>query len=809
MDFLNNKKIVNLTVCVVFVFAIKIILSYLPSFGYDMGSWLGWAGKLAYGGLSNFYTDSDWTQYTPGYLYYLWLIGKLGLINEMAIKVPVILADIGLGLLIWSVIYKADKKWALPVFLLYTLNPVVIFDGSVWGQIDGLLTLFIFISAWFLIEKKNLPLSVCFWSFAFLIKPQSIAVLPGLLAYVIFQKPKLIEMLKAGTLGCLVIFGLSWPFFPDNPIFGLPQWILKMSSFYSYTSVFAFNIWSWDGFWKPDSVLFLGLKYSTWGTLFLIGSALLAVYSFRKKLGHKPSFYLLFAVLSLGFFVFPTKVHERYLFPVFAFLLTSAFLNKSKNLILAFVIFTFCSFLNLYYPYAYYYKNILFSQTLYDLSENLAKIIGLVFAAGYFFMIFWEKIPSIKIPNFLKSSAEPEVLEKITLSGRNKKIILAAILVFALFTRTIRLGNPASEYFDEVYHAFTAKVILHEDPKAWEWWNTPPEGFAYEWTHPPLAKIGMFLSMKVFGENSFAYRFPEALLGLGCVYLVYLLAREFFNDEATALMAAGVFSLDGLALVMSRIGMNDSYLLFFVLLSVYFFFKEKDFRSALFFGMALASKWSAIWAIPILGILWLRRKKKFTPGIVWYFLLPIPIYLLSYIQMFLSGHGIDIWWEMQKQMWWYHTGLKASHPYSSSWWTWPLLIRPIYLYTSQEIGGMVARIYAMGNPLVFWFGLTSVLIGFIYSIIEKNKNLGLTIFSYLIFFTPWAVSPRIMFLYHYLPSIPFMAIASGFILRRNPKLIKPFFISVFALFVYFFPHWTGLAVPLWWDSSYYWVNTWR
>ncbi len=71
------------------------------------------------------------------------------------------------------------------------------------------------------------------------------------------------------------------------------------------------------------------------------------------------------------------------------------------------------------------------------------------------------------------------------------------------------------------------------------------------------------------------------LLACKCsVYLIYLLARVLLKDEGAALISAGVYSLDGLTLVLSRIGMNDSYLLFFSLLSIYLFIKEKDLGSA-------------------------------------------------------------------------------------------------------------------------------------------------------------------------------------------------------------------------------------
>lgn len=811
-----NKKYYPIILSVIFVFVVKFLLSYLPSFGFDMGSWLGWAGRLADGGFANFYSDTDWTQYTPGYLYYLWFIGKAGLINEFAIKIPVIVADILVGLIIWNLVRKTKKigihseNTAIFSFFFYALNPVILFDGSVWGQIDGLLTLFLFLSAYFLIESNKLYLSAFFWSLAFLIKPQSMAILPLLFASIFIKKIKIKDVLISGFVGLLTILTLSYPFFVSNPILGLPQWIIKMGSFYSYTSVFAFNIWSWHGFWRPDNIPFFGLNLSVWGVLFLVSGISFAIYSFRNKLTKKANYYLLFAVLSLCFFLFPTKVHERYLFPTFSFLLTAAYLNGSKKLLAVFFAMTIGSFLNLYYPYAYYYKNILFSQFLYDFSESSAKLIGLGFLLSYFVMIFWEKIPKIKLPKLnWNTASSSNDFNKNQMPQNHKKALLVAILAFAFISRVYNLGEPVVEYFDEVYHAFTAKVILHDDPKAWEWWNTPPEGFAYEWTHPPLAKLGMFLGMKVFGENSFGYRIPSALLGVGIVYLIYLLSKKLFNDETLALMAALVYSFDGLTLVMNRIGMNDSYLLFFSLLSVYAFLKNNDLLSSLAFGLAISSKWSALWVVPILALLWLRRKNKFNISIFSFFLLPPFVYMLSYAPMFLSGHDFAVWWEMQKQMWWYHTGLKATHPYSSAWWTWPFLIRPIYLYTSGEIGGLVSRIYAFGNPIVFWFGFASVFLSFVYAFFEKNKNLGFVIFSYLIFFVPWALSPRIMFLYHYLPSIPFLAISTAYVLRRNPSLIKIYFIAVFFIFIYFYPHWIGLKVPLWLDTSYYWVGSWR
>ena len=237
--------------------------------------------------------------------------------------------------------------------------------------------------------------------------------------------------------------------------------------------------------------------------------------------------------------------------------------------------------------------------------------------------------------------------------------------------------------------------------------------------------------------------------------------------------------------------------------------KQKNLFSAIAFGLALSSKWSALWAIPILGLLNLRKENKFEKGLLWFIVLVPAVYLAIYVPFFLSGHGWSTFIELQKQMWWYHTRLKATHPYTSTWWEWPFLVRPIYLYTSGYAKGVVANIYAMGNPAVFWGGLAAVVWGIYYAYINKIKSLGMVIFSYLVFFVPWALSPRIMFLYHYLPSIPFLAIAMGFFLKKTPKAIIPFFLVAGVLLIYFFPHWTGITIPQGVDKSYYWFPSWR
>jgi len=794
----------NIVYVLLVALVVRLTLSLFGTLTLDQGTFIAWSRTLVSQGFKTFY--NSWSDYLPGYLYVLWFLGHINTFIPQVLlyKLPAIFSDLLTGLVIFKILLKSKgEKWALIGASIYLFNPAILGNSTLWGQADSLTALFSLFAVYQF--PFSIFLSAVSLSIGTLIKPQAAFIFPVILFLFVREKKKFAHFAIYIFTGLSIFVAGFVPFWNHGNLISFILERLSVSgNQYPYTSINAFNFWGLNGFWKPDNIYFQvgGYVFTALLTIFLI-------YKLRKN---KNAEYYLMSFIFAASFIFFTRIHERHLLPVFAPLTIVAIENPI--FLIPYIGFSLSYVANLYYSYIWITQN--FKEAIPDLFVKIFEALNVSFVIFIFYALLTNlKIKWQEIINYWKNFSVKPIKKtfefpKITITRNQAKYILAGILLFAFVARVFDLSSPKAMYFDEVYHAFTAKTILSSDvAKAWEWWNTPPEGFAYEWTHPPLAKLGMVLGMKVFGQNSFGWRIPGALLGVGAVLIIYLLGKTLFHDELVGLLSAAVFSLDGLPLVLSRIGMNDSYILFFSLLSIYLFIKQKDFLSALAFGLAIASKWSAIWAIPIMFVLWIWRKKKFTKSIVWFFVLPAAIYLLSYFDMFLTGHNLTTWWGMQEQMWWYHTGLRATHPYSSPWWSWPFLIRPIYLYTSDEVGGWVSRIYAMGNPLIFWFGLASVAISLVYSYVERNKKLGLVVFSYLIFFVPWALSPRIMFLYHYLPSIPFLTIATGYVLRRNPKLIFTFLFASLLVFIYFYPHWAGLSVPLWFDKSYYWVSSWR
>ncbi|MCH8920786.1 MAG: phospholipid carrier-dependent glycosyltransferase, partial [Chloroflexi bacterium] len=272
--------------------------------------------------------------------------------------------------------------------------------------------------------------------------------------------------------------------------------------------------------------------------------------------------------------------------------------------------------------------------------------------------------------------------------------LLVSLLAAALFTRFYRLGTPGEFYFDEIFFPTTAQEILLGDPDAWEF-------FGHENTHPPLSKLFMAGGMALLGEDSpIGWRFFGALAGVGSVFFIYLLAKRLFRSEIAGLAAGFLMVFEGLFFVQSRIATPDTYLLFFILGAVYFVISKRPLLSGIFLGAALATKWIALLTLFPIGLFLIysffqaerSRRRQFlaeaTLAVPLFFLLvPFSIYLLTYVPMLFSGHSLGDVWNLNRQAFEFHSNLEATHPYQSPWNTWPIMMRPIFLYVSS--GGAV------------------------------------------------------------------------------------------------------------------------
>ena len=757
---------------------LRLFLSSFGTLALYFNTYLAWSNRLIATGFKSFY--QIWSDYLPGYLYILWFLGKLKLLLPLLptltlYKLPAILADVASAYLIFKLVPRAYSLVPLVAAAAYLFNPAILANSTLWGQTDSFIALAALL--WLYGLKNNrLILSNLSLGLGAAIKPTVLLLAP----------------LRATRYLPLAILAFILTFIPFSPSFSqLPQFILSRlfttANQYPYTSVHAFNLWQLlHGSWQPDA------KFQILG--WLLFGIISFLFLIRAKFQLTPR---LLAGVFLAAFMLLTRMHERHLLPALPFLLLT-----SPAL---YVWYSFSYLLNLRFSY-------LAVTTTYQsqfLSFSATQIISLINLLGLGWLLSGLKFP--RLPRLLHPRGG-----RMDSSGVN--ILLVAILIFSLFTRLYRLHIPTKFYFDEVYHAFTAIEMLKGNPQAWEWWNPNPPDVAYEWTHPPLAKEFMVAGMWLFGPNSFGWRLPTALLGVANIFLVYLLAKRLFPSASflVPILSAALFSLDGLNLVQSRIGMNDTYLIFFLLTTLLLFLRRNYFISGLTFGLALASKWSAIYLLPVLALAYFLQEKFNLKKIfllsIFYLLFSTAIYLTTYVPFFASGHNFKQFWQLHQQIYWYHTRLEATHPYQSPAWSWPLNLRPVWYYVDYQ-DTTVANIYALGNPLIFWSGLLAV----IFAILEirsirsiRNSPIVILLVSYFSLFLPWVFSPRIMFIYHYLPATPFMIILLAWTLTQlNRRITIAYCLLAIALFFFFFPLWTAIPIPQTWVSLFFWLPSWK
>ena len=420
---------------------------------------------------------------------------------------------------------------------------------------------------------------------------------------------------------------------------------------------------------------------------------------------------------------------------------------------------------------------------------------------------------------------------------RNFILILVIITIFSAAVRLFRINEPARYYFDEVYHVVTARAFAQNNPAAYDPFAPPPEeGTAYDWLHPPLAKLIQASSIKLLGDKPVAWRLPSAIFGTALILATAILATVMFGKKA-GIFAGLILAFENLTLVMSRITMNDIFIAFFSVCAFIFaaMYSKKQkfiwlFSSSVFLGLAVASKWTGAYALLIvLAFVFLERirnQKSLIP-LLTIAIVPFFIYLASYGQFWLQGHSAMQFIDLHKQIWWYQNRSDLAHPYGTtalfctpkgldgpkSWCPWIFDIKGVY-FSFETYGPKNGYIYALGNPLIFWAGVISIsyLIGKLIS--ERKRELILVLAGYFIFWLPWIFTPRLLFLYHYLPSLPFLAIAVGILLKdiweTKYKFLTVLAILIFAAaFFYFYPITSGFPINPQVLEKIMWLETWR
>jgi dolichyl-phosphate-mannose--protein O-mannosyl transferase len=416
--------------------------------------------------------------------------------------------------------------------------------------------------------------------------------------------------------------------------------------------------------------------------------------------------------------------------------------------------------------------------------------------------------------------------------------ILIAIISF--FLRVINLGTPKGFVFDEVYYVDGARDFLKYGVEVA---GSKPEFVV----HPPIGKWCIALGIKIFGDNEFGWRITAAIAGTLIILIAARLAHELLTSPFLTAITAALMACDGLLLVHSRTALLDLFLTLFVLSAAYFWFREQYWYAGLFFGLALATKWSALYFIALFGCVSVYRLLRESTlkesvrtmriRILQFGLLPIGIYILSWTGWFVSNRGWDRTYASNpisslvfyhKQMLDFHTSLVTKHPYQANPWGWLIMKRPTsFFYESPQGCGSNScsqEVLALGTPVLWWSATVAVivLLGLWWWQFYHRKidsKLSFILLGIIAGYLPWFFfQKRTVFSFYAVVFEPFLILAIVYCAKlfidksKNPAnaqvIILGFVAVVFLNFLYFLPIYLGEIITYEQWQMRMWLSSW-
>jgi dolichyl-phosphate-mannose-protein mannosyltransferase len=381
---------------------VRILLFPNPGFENDLHTYESWFNTAATYGPRPFYNVVSWTDYPPFNVYIFWVFGliakNLSLFGSnlirYIIKLPPNIFDLATSTLIFIFVRKHhNSNMALTATALYAFNPAIIFDAAVWGQFDPIYTFFLILSLLLALESKP-ELAAASFMVGILTKPQSIALAP-LMIFLFFRKFKwrrMITSLAAAAVTLfVVILPLEWT--NGNPFTFLSNIYFGAYGTYAYTTVNAFNIWSFGGIWIPDTTIFLFLNLYTIGWILFGALAAFTLYFVYRRLDVSEEVVVMFTafLLFFGFFMLPTRIHERYLFPAFSVM--AMLIPFVKRIHFIYPVLTGTYLINLAYVLSF-----LNSGTFISEMDPVVIAVGLInlIVLEYVLMLTWKAIKNIE-----------------------------------------------------------------------------------------------------------------------------------------------------------------------------------------------------------------------------------------------------------------------------------------------------------------------------------------------------------------------------------------------------------------------------
>ena len=421
-----------------------------------------------------------------------------------------------------------------------------------------------------------------------------------------------------------------------------------------------------------------------------------------------------------------------------------------------------------------------------------------------------------------------------------KLIMALPVLLFGFSPFTYRfMGNMAGilmipvmyilakKIFKDRKYAILAAVLITFDN--------------FHMAHTRMGTVDSFLVLFVMSSALFMFDYLELKDDSLKNKSKYLILSGIFIGLAIATKWTGLYAGLGLAIVFF-INLYQQYKD-----NIKKIFKDKDLFKKIYFililvviipmvmyyslvileGIGVAKLYTKIYLIMLVlffvGLFYVINKddkyliKLSIICIISFIMIPVVIYVMSYLLFpnvsYYDGTLKGIL-ETTKMMYDYHAYLDATHPFSSNWYSWVVMYKPVWYYGGLYSNNSHASIVGIGNPSIWWLSLPGI-IYIIYRVIKKHDNDSLFILIFILAtYLPYVFIGRIMFMYHFFVTFPFIILAITSMFKGICEKIKSndlclfYIVLVVVMFVIFYPVTTGIVVSNEYFDSIKWISSW-
>ena len=439
-------------------------------------------------------------------------------------------------------------------------------------------------------------------------------------------------------------------------------------------------------------------------------------------------------------------------------------------------------------------------------------------------------------------------------------LLTLGLTALAFCIRLVGIAYPKGVLFDETYYAKDAYTLLKLGYEG-SWPENANDmiasGKADVYTtnasfivHPQVGKWLIASGEWLFGMNSFGWRFPALVFGSLLVAVVIRLARRLTRSTMVGAIAGFLLCVDGLDFVMSRLALLDVFEAFFIAAGVLAVVIDRDyFRHRLardlerkgltdyggaaspfifrpwlivagvLFGLAMGSKWNAVFVLASFGVLavvWsitarrlagARRRSYMAllldglPAFLSMVVLSFIVYVATWFSWLRTQGGYDRQWGAEhpdswqvkllgkplasllyyhKEIWEFHNGdyiKHSTHVYAAHPGGWLINARPIGIDAVNGIqpgtNGCPANgtetclrvISATGTPTLWWFAALALLVSIAWWVAGRDWRFGVPIVAGMSTYLPWFnYTERSLFFFYAITIIPFTAICLAMVL---------------------------------------------